>query len=407
MTEQSNKSHVLLGTRGLLWLRWLPAPQHPRDDTAITIYSSAQPGAISPEYYRPLPGQGTPNAMGVPGYRDGAPRAHGAASRPAARSLRFTDVAALIDPTTVTFTSLTDPATRVLEQNFQFDLVSTDKLLQKYIDRPLTRRAQRRQGAVTSITGTLLSSADGLVLRGNDGTITALRDYSARALPGTAGRPDHAADAACGTSTRRARRSAPGARHLPDGRHHLVGRLQPDLQRRRDANSGFVDVAAWVSIINQSGASYPEAQPQADRGRREPRAAAPDPQGVTMAMARDGAWPMTRASRRSRSTSSISTRSAAAPRCRTTRPSRSSCSSRRAGAGAAPARVRELGRLFRSAARPMRTATSRARATRRSTPTSRSATTGRGPRRAAAGRPHARLARSMRRTDRSSSSART
>ncbi len=37
------------------------------EDVAITIYSSAQPGAISPEYYRPLPGQGTPPAMGVPG----------------------------------------------------------------------------------------------------------------------------------------------------------------------------------------------------------------------------------------------------------------------------------------------------------------------------------------------------
>ena len=49
--------------------------------------------------------------------------------------LSFTDVAALIDPTTVTFTSLSDPATRVLEQNFQFDLVSTQKLLQKFIER--------------------------------------------------------------------------------------------------------------------------------------------------------------------------------------------------------------------------------------------------------------------------------
>ena len=38
------------------------------DDTAITIYSSAQPGAIPPEFYRPMPGPGMPNAMAVPGY---------------------------------------------------------------------------------------------------------------------------------------------------------------------------------------------------------------------------------------------------------------------------------------------------------------------------------------------------
>ena len=37
-------------------------------ETAITIYSSAQPGAISPEFYRPVPGQGVPNAMQVPRY---------------------------------------------------------------------------------------------------------------------------------------------------------------------------------------------------------------------------------------------------------------------------------------------------------------------------------------------------
>ena len=151
-------------------------------DTAVTIYSSARPGAIPPEYYRPLPGQGTPNAMGVPGY------AMVRQERPVELSrgqseVRFTDVAALIDPTTVTFTSLTDPAARVLEQNFQFDLVSTDKLLLKFIDQPLTVERALPGGAIATTSGTLLSSVDGLVLRGEDGTITALRDYSALRFP--------------------------------------------------------------------------------------------------------------------------------------------------------------------------------------------------------------------------------
>jgi len=128
----------------------------PDEDVAITIYSSAQPGAISPEYYRPLPGQGTPPAMGVPGYA--MVRQERPVQLTAGRSqLRFTDVAALIDPTTVTFTSLTDPSTRVLEQNFQFDLVSTDKLLLKYIDRPITVERSIAGGGTVSTTGTLLS----------------------------------------------------------------------------------------------------------------------------------------------------------------------------------------------------------------------------------------------------------
>src|SRR3954470_22864775 len=149
--------------------------------TAITIYSSAQPGGISPEYYRPIPGQGVPNAMSVPGYA--LVREQRDMKIAAGRSqISFTDVAALIDPTTVTFTSLSDPATRVLEQSFQFDLVSTQKLLLKFIDRQIT--VDKNVGnAVTPITGTLLSATDGIVLRGTDGSIYSLPGYSSVRFP--------------------------------------------------------------------------------------------------------------------------------------------------------------------------------------------------------------------------------
>ena len=47
---------------------------------------------------------------------------------------QFTDVAALIDPTSVHLRSLTDPAgLRILEQNYEYDLLSSDKLLEKYV----------------------------------------------------------------------------------------------------------------------------------------------------------------------------------------------------------------------------------------------------------------------------------
>src|SRR5205823_13348165 len=46
----------------------------------------------------------------------------------------FTDVAAQIDPTSVHLRSLTDPAgLRILEQNYEYDLLSSDKLLEKYV----------------------------------------------------------------------------------------------------------------------------------------------------------------------------------------------------------------------------------------------------------------------------------
>jgi len=228
------------------------------DDVAITIYSSAQPGAISPEYYRPLPGQGTPPAMGVPGYA--MVRQERPVQLAAGRSqLRFTDVAALIDPTTVTFTSLTDPATRVLEQNFQFDLVSTDKLLLKYIDRPITVERNVGGGGIVSTTGTLLSSVSGLVLRGADGNITALNDYASLRFPELPGglitRPTLVWDINAGRAgAQRARVTyqTGGVTWWSD--YNLI------FNAGKDANSGFVDLSAWVSIINQSGATFQDAK---------------------------------------------------------------------------------------------------------------------------------------------------
>jgi hypothetical protein len=231
----------------------------PAEDTALTIYSSASPGAVPPEYYRPLPGQGAPNASGVPGYA--MVRQERNVQLSAGRTqLQFTDVAALIDPTTVTFTSLTEPDARVLEQNFQFDLVSTDKLLLKYLDKPVTvERSGAGGNAGGSVTGTLISSADGLVLRGNDGSITALRDYSALRFPelpgGLISRPTLQWDISAsrgGEHRARVTYQTGGVTWWAD--YNLL------YQDGKDSGNGFVDLSSWVSIINQSGASYADAR---------------------------------------------------------------------------------------------------------------------------------------------------
>ncbi len=126
---------------------------------ALTLYSSARPGSLAPDAYR-HGGRG----QAIPGYavvrhERELPFARGR------NTVRFTDVAALIDPTTVTFESLTDAAgTSVVEQNFQFDLVSTEKLLQRYVDRAINVDQVRGNG-VESFAGTLLSTAGGITLR--------------------------------------------------------------------------------------------------------------------------------------------------------------------------------------------------------------------------------------------------
>ncbi len=50
-------------------------------------------------------------------------------------AVKFSDVAAQIDATSVHFESLSDPiGTQVLEQNYEYDLVNPTKLLDKYLD---------------------------------------------------------------------------------------------------------------------------------------------------------------------------------------------------------------------------------------------------------------------------------
>src|SRR6187397_3597310 len=82
-------------------------------DYSLTVYSAAQPGQLSTanlaQYGANLPGY----ALVRDSRRMELSQGIGA--------LRFTDVAKRIDPTTVAFESLSDPAgTRVIEQNYQY-----------------------------------------------------------------------------------------------------------------------------------------------------------------------------------------------------------------------------------------------------------------------------------------------
>ena len=84
------------------------------DELALTIYSSQQPGAIAADYYRPVPGGVVPPASSVPGY--GLVRQNRDIELVAGQAtLRFTDVAGLVDPTTVMFSVPANPRVRVLE----------------------------------------------------------------------------------------------------------------------------------------------------------------------------------------------------------------------------------------------------------------------------------------------------
>jgi hypothetical protein len=83
------------------------------------------------------------------------------------QEIRIDDVAATIDATSVHFGALDHPRNvAVLEQNYQYDLADAERLLQRYLSREVT--AILKDGGTR--TGTLLSFDGGsLVLAGKDG----------------------------------------------------------------------------------------------------------------------------------------------------------------------------------------------------------------------------------------------
>jgi hypothetical protein len=87
-------------------------------------------------------------------------------------TVRFTDVASAIDPTSVKFACLSSPgAVSVLEQNYEYDLVNTESLLKRYIDKQVVV-AIRGGGsdARKFVEGTLLAGVGGdLIVKSNAG----------------------------------------------------------------------------------------------------------------------------------------------------------------------------------------------------------------------------------------------
>jgi hypothetical protein len=214
-------------------------------ETAITIYSSAQPGTLSPHTFK-SGGEG----QAVPGYALVRQSRDFTLNR-GRNTIRLTDVAANIDPTTVSFESLTDAkGTHVLDQSFEFDLVSTNKLLQKYLDREIS---------VGDLTGTLVGTQGGLVLKLADGTVRVVNSYGQLKLQELPGglitKPTLVWNVAADTAGAHKARYAYQTKGITWWADYNL-----TLNEGKDGNTCKLDVGAWVTIVNQSGATYDNAK---------------------------------------------------------------------------------------------------------------------------------------------------
>ncbi|MCG3133510.1 MAG: hypothetical protein HMLKMBBP_00688 [Planctomycetes bacterium] len=227
------------------------------EGTSLTVYSSADPAGFDPQQFVQMQRQGwdTSWVASVPGFGvvkevRKVPVAAGV------HDLSFTDVAQFIDPTTVSFSDLTDPRTAVLEQNFQFDLVSPSKLVEKYVDREITHETLKDGQVVASVKGKVLSANQGMVvLQAPDG----IRFLSAMD-PGI--RLPSLPEGLLTKPTLVWKLSAEQA-----GDHKVRTTYQTNgMTWRADYNvvlSGDdtkADISAWVSLLNLSGASFKDTK---------------------------------------------------------------------------------------------------------------------------------------------------
>jgi hypothetical protein len=162
--------------------------------------------------------------------------------------VQFMDVAAQIDPTTVHLRSLGDPAAlRVLEQNYEYDLLSSQKLMEKYVG----RRVRLYQGDGTFHEATLLTT-QGPVFEIN-GQIH-LGHHGRLVLPAL---PDNLV---ARPTLVWLLRSASAARQRVEA-SYLTGGItwKADYVLVLDATDTRSDLTGWVTIDNKSGATYASA----------------------------------------------------------------------------------------------------------------------------------------------------
>ena len=222
----------------------------PVEGTSLTVYSSADPAGFDPRRFiaGQRGGRTADYVWQVPGF--GLVReTRNVRLDEGSSELRFTDVAAFIDPTTVGFTDLSSDATRVLEQNFEFDLVSPEKMLAKYVDQTIGLKYEDQQWE-----GTLLSASEEQIVLRTEPTgsisIIPLDDavVTMGELPG-------------GLITRPTLvwklESESGGEHMIQTTYETAG-----LTWRADYNmvlgdqDSSADLTAWVSLMNLSGIGY-------------------------------------------------------------------------------------------------------------------------------------------------------
>jgi hypothetical protein len=186
--------------------------------------------------------------------------------------LRFEDVAASIMPATVHFRSLTDPAKLgVVEQNYEYDLLNPQKLLEKYVGREITLLERETDAGSTKWVETkalLLSDNNGPVWKIGNEIVTGMTAESYR-FPDLPDNLYSRPTLVWTLDNRGSNAQQVEASYLTNNMNWSADYVLTVARNEKSA-----DLDGWVTLINNSGAAYQDAKLQLVAGQvhRTPQA---------------------------------------------------------------------------------------------------------------------------------------
>ena len=169
------------------------------------------------------------------------------------QSLRFSDVAQQIHPESVSLKSVSTPgALRIIEQNFEYDLMSPAKLMEKYVGKEVKLINFSNEIGFSEKKATLLSV--------NEGSVFKIGDDIFLGHPGNVVLPEIPANMIAKPSLIWLLENTAPEQTIEAT--YLTGGVEwrADYVVTLDKAETKIDIAAWVTLNNQSGTQYTNAQ---------------------------------------------------------------------------------------------------------------------------------------------------
>jgi hypothetical protein len=180
-------------------------------------------------------------------------------------SLRFEDVAAAVNPATVHFRSLSEPnRLSVLEQNYEYDLLDPQKLLQKYVGREVTLVRPMQGGGTTNY-----AEVKALLLADNNGPVWKVGNEIVTGMYAESYRFPELPENLYSRPTLLWMLSNKGSRSQRVEASYLTGSMNwnADYVLTVGRDEKTADLDGWVTLANNSGVAYRDARLQLVAGQ--------------------------------------------------------------------------------------------------------------------------------------------